>query len=118
MSIYARLQDGLVSEIISVPTGLTIQEMFHPDFVASCVPCDATVRPGWEYDGSSFSEPQPPVVSARESAMRTLEALDFYLPRCVEDLIVAMSIDEAGLPQIMQDRLAAKRAARAIVSEG
>ena len=37
-----------------------------------------------------------------------LSSLDDVLPRCTEDIINALGMDTAKLPQIMQDRLARK----------
>lgn len=59
----------------------------------------------------------PPNPTETELAYQTLQSLDQYLPRCVEDIIETMGIQESTLPQIFQDRLEAKRAARAIIRE-
>jgi hypothetical protein len=37
-----------------------------------------------------------------------LQELDTFLPRCMEDVIVASGINVVALPQIMQDRIARK----------
>ncbi len=59
----------------------------------------------------------PPQLSQHEQAMQTLRSLDLLLPRIAEDIIEAGGINETNLPQIVRDRLAAKRAARAIVNQ-
>lgn len=52
-----------------------------------------------------------------EQARQTLRELDAVLPRYAEDIIESLGADhEATLPQIVRDRLAEKRAARAIVA--
>lgn len=52
-----------------------------------------------------------------EEARRTLLDLDHLLPRYAEDIIDSLGPDhEATLPQIVRDRLAVKRAARAIIA--
>ena len=44
-------------------------------------------------------------LSQKEIIQNELNKLDEVLPRCVEDLMVSMGVDETKLPQIMQDRL-------------
>ncbi len=52
---------------------------------------------------------------ARMEAKATLSALDLVIPRGVEDLITTLAVDVTTLPQIQQDRLTAKAAARAVI---
>ncbi len=49
---------------------------------------------------------------SKDDIQMQLNSLDTVLPRCIEDIIVAVGIVEATLPQIMQDRLSQKRALR------
>ena len=56
---YARVENGVVVELIEVPDGLAVNDMFHPDVVSSLVECDASVGIGWSFDGSSFAAPEP-----------------------------------------------------------
>jgi hypothetical protein len=52
-----------------------------------------------------------------EEARRTLRDLDAVLPRYAEDIIESLGPNhEEALPQIVRDRLAAKRAARAVIA--
>lgn len=64
MTLYARIQDGTVAEIIEVTDGPTLEERYHPDIVAQCVTLKGAqvqnVTPGYTYDGSSFTAPVAP----------------------------------------------------------
>ena len=61
MNIYARVEDGVVMEIIPPrEDGLEIEKRFHPDFVATLVDItDVSPAPDqrWTYDGETFSPP-------------------------------------------------------------
>ncbi|MDR1396992.1 MAG: phage tail assembly chaperone [Desulfarculales bacterium] len=74
---YARVDNGVVLEIIEVPEGLTIGKIFPPAFVSKCVPCDADVSQGCVYDGAAFSPPPPPEPEDLASAARARR--DFLL---------------------------------------
>lgn len=66
MTLYARIQDGAVAEIIEITDGPTLEERYHPDIVAQCVTLKGAqvqnVTPGYTYDGSSFTAPVAPVI--------------------------------------------------------
>lgn len=61
MSLYARVDNNIVAEIISVSGGENIDELFHSDFVATCFPCGKNVSIGWSWDGEYFA---PPVLAS------------------------------------------------------
>jgi hypothetical protein len=67
MTLYARVQDGIVQEIIDLPPGQRITDLFHsdlvPQFVAVPHADTSRIRSGWRYDGSAFGE-APPMVAA------------------------------------------------------
>ncbi|NTF54940.1 DUF4376 domain-containing protein [Agrobacterium rhizogenes] len=63
---YARIQDGLVVEIIELPDGIEVADAFHSSIVQSLVPCDSSVLAGYGYDGSDFSAPTVPPISKAE----------------------------------------------------
>lgn len=79
MTTYARVADGLVAEIIAVPEGLGIADMFHPDLLGTFRPLDdaeaAQVRPGWTFDGTLFAAPPAPAALVPASVTRA-QALD------------------------------------------
>lgn len=68
MEKAARVVDGVVVEILSAPDGMSIRECFHPDILASCVPCVDDVQIGWvSYEGilcdpNDVPPPPEPVV--------------------------------------------------------
>lgn len=70
MTSYARVQDGVVVELIQSVTDdegqeIPVEARFHPDFVATLVALGAKDKPneGWTYDGKKFSAPMPPAPS-------------------------------------------------------
>lgn len=81
-----------------------------------------TVAGAWVVGAMAFADdrtapryavtPDPTTV-----AKATLADLDAVLPRYAEDIIDSLGPDhEATLPQIVRDRLATKRAARAVIA--
>lgn len=62
---YARIENGVVSEIIS--TNKDINTLFHPEIVQKFAQCDDTVKQGFIYDGNSFSEPVITPIDARQT---------------------------------------------------
>jgi len=50
MTRYARIDEGLVVEIIE--TDLDITTLYHPALI--WVPCDNNVQYGWSWDGQIF----------------------------------------------------------------
>lgn len=63
---YARLDSGVVIEIIVPPAGVEIGDMLHPDIVSTLTPAGAEVALGWHYDGDVFSAPPVPVVTTAD----------------------------------------------------
>lgn len=62
MSRVARLEGGVVVEILSAPEGMLITDCFHPTVLATCTPCNADVAVGWVYqDGALFDPENPPL---------------------------------------------------------
>lgn len=64
MTVYARVSDGLVAEIIEIVSPPALEERFHPDVVSAffAVPdlLVGQVQPGWGFDGDEFSSPPAP----------------------------------------------------------
>lgn len=56
---FARIVDGVVQEIISLPDEIRIEDAFHPRIVEQCVICPTNVGQRWTYDNGSFKEPPP-----------------------------------------------------------
>ena len=57
MSYAARIQDGVVVEIAQLPSGIKIEDAFHPD--AGFVKASASVARGMLYDGEFHPAPAP-----------------------------------------------------------
>lgn len=70
-------------------------------------------RPKWDgqkwVEGATTDYIQSLQPSQTDQIKAQLLDLDTVLPRCVEDLIAARSVDVTILPQIMQDRLKQKQ---------
>lgn len=62
MSSAARIEDGVVVEVIDLPDGLTVANAFHPD--AGFVPAEVAVKVGMHYLGGEFLPPAEPEPSA------------------------------------------------------
>lgn len=58
MSLYARIENGLAAEIVTLPAGVTPDKAFHPSLVFHAA--DANVRAGWVFADGVFSPPAPP----------------------------------------------------------
>ena len=73
MTIIARIAGDQVAELIEIPVGATLEEMFHPDLVAAMVevPAGVEVAERWTWDGSSFLPPAPPTPAVPASITRT-----------------------------------------------
>jgi hypothetical protein len=64
MTLYARVEDGVVAELVDIEPGSTpLQFRYHPDVLAKFVPVQqqfaTLVRPGWRWEGQSFTPPPP-----------------------------------------------------------
>ncbi len=114
MRKYVRIEGDRVIEAREFPDGIDMASAFHPSIV--WVECEEFPEMGSTYDAESgtFASPEAPAVDPVAEARATLAALDAVLPRCVEDIIDALAI-EPDLPDIMVERLLAKRAARAVI---
>jgi hypothetical protein len=55
---YAKIQDGVVQEILTVMAGFSIQQSFHPDIHQKCVQVtNDEVQFGWTYADGVFTAP-------------------------------------------------------------
>jgi hypothetical protein len=57
MKIYARIQNGMVAELVS--TGSDVSKMFHPELSWVDVTSVTGLAEGWTYDGTTFMPPSP-----------------------------------------------------------
>lgn len=59
MQKYARIQGGIVAELIELADGADIAQFFTPAIASTMAKCGPQVQPGWTYDGVAFAEPAP-----------------------------------------------------------
>jgi len=74
MKTYARIQDGLVAELLKTDGDIT--NMFHPALIWTDVSSQANVAEGWQFDGSNFL---PPTASPPTAATPTVDELQALL---------------------------------------
>lgn len=66
---YARITDGVVAELISLPEDVALEDAFHADLAAALAPCaDPAVDQGWTYDGKKFAAPVAPTLTPEQFA--------------------------------------------------
>ncbi len=63
---FARVVDGIVAEIATIPDGLSITDCFHADIAATFVPCDTSIQQGYTYSGKKFTAPVAPAVTTAD----------------------------------------------------
>lgn len=66
MTAYARVENGVVIEILDI--GLDPNEIYPPEIPWTPIPEGIPVDQGWLYDGENFSEPPPKVPDLEELA--------------------------------------------------
>jgi hypothetical protein len=57
MTIYARIQNGVVAELFTPPNGVSIASCFVASIATTFVPASAAVQQGWTYSGGGFAPP-------------------------------------------------------------
>lgn len=72
MKTYARIQDGLVAELMT--TGSDVTQMFHPSLIWIDVSADTPIKEGWRFDGKGFSPPHEPTEPASALTVGELQA--------------------------------------------
>jgi len=68
--MFARIENGQVVEIWDVPE----LPPLHPTLADKYVPCDASVKVGMVWDGSTFSEPSVSLSEAKDAKRAELRA--------------------------------------------
>lgn len=80
---YARIDNGLVAELVILPDGVSPEVAYHTDIAETLVPCENNgVEQGWSYDNESFAPPAaPPELTPEEkrAAMPNLTARQLRL---------------------------------------
>lgn len=95
MQRFARIENGLVAEIMFSPDGADFAELFHPEIAAACRPCGPEVAQGWVLDGDDLVAP-PPTVPTQDQLLT--HAADQRWRREVGGITVA------GVPVATDDR--------------
>jgi hypothetical protein len=72
MKMYARIQDGLVAELLRTDGDITT--MFHPAIVWIDVSSEPGVSDGWRFDGKTFTPPPPSPSTAALPTIADLQA--------------------------------------------
>ena len=72
MKTYARIQDGLVAEMLKTDGDIT--NMFNHALVWMDVSSQANVGEGWHFDGTRFTPPSPPPAIASAPTIPELRA--------------------------------------------
>ena len=62
----ARLDEGVVIEILAAPEGALLSDCFHPDVLTACIPCGDDVQIGWVYENGVLHDPANPSVAPVE----------------------------------------------------
>ncbi|SMD18412.1 DUF4376 domain-containing protein [Rhizobium sp. RU36D] len=65
---FARINNGIVVEIISVPDGFALSDCFTADIVDQCHPSPQDVGAGWTFANGVFAEPVAPEIAALDPA--------------------------------------------------
>ena len=58
MKIYARIQDGLIAELLRTDDDIT--GLFNPALSWVDVSSQPDIAEGWHFDGTNFTPPSPP----------------------------------------------------------
>jgi hypothetical protein len=58
MKTYARIQDGLVAELLQTDGDIT--SLFNPALTWVDVSSQSDIAEGWHFDGTNFTPPPPP----------------------------------------------------------
>lgn len=60
MQKYARVENRLVIETLSIPSDVNIENYFVPQIVQQFIACPDEVEQNWTYEDGEWKEPKPP----------------------------------------------------------
>jgi hypothetical protein len=68
MTVYARISNGVVAELVTLPNGITPAEAFNAAIASTfeAVPSGVTPAQGWTYNGATYAAPVPAVLTAAQ----------------------------------------------------
>lgn len=78
MNNFARINDGVVVEIIAAETISDLKRRYHPEIVAACRPCGMDVREGWVLAGNTLHAPadiKPSLEEVKDARIAVLRAV-------------------------------------------
>jgi hypothetical protein len=79
---FARIDQGFVREVIQVPSGVQITDLFHPELAVTFRLCGEMVEHGWSYENEIFAPPATPperTPEEKRAAMPNLTARQLRL---------------------------------------
>lgn len=103
---YARIEDGIVAEVILPYETFTLEERFHPDVIAKCVACGTSdVLIGCAYNDGEFTAPAPlvappPPVPALISRRQFFQQLAILKKITNDEALAAMRV--GAIPMVLQ----------------
>ena len=74
MQLYANVEvNNIVAQIVTVPDGFTIEDMFVPELIPFMIPCDSSVQAGYIYhpETQTFTAPPPVPQTWNDNSVRT-----------------------------------------------
>ena len=107
MQRFARIKNGVVTEIMNVVDGTDLADLFHPDIVAQCRPSAPEVVQGWMLEGDELVAPPAPTLS--EAQLRAYAA-DARWRREVGGILVGtvpVATDDRSKTMVLGARVAA-----------
>lgn len=72
MKTYARIQDGLVAELLKTDGNIT--SMFNPGLIWMDVTSQPGIAENWQFDGTNFAPPSVPPPAAPVPTIAELQA--------------------------------------------
>jgi hypothetical protein len=103
---FARIDNNVVVERLSLPDNVDLEQTFSQEFIASLQACDATVQVGWRLNGTDFEpeEVTAPTPAQIRAAMPALSPRQFWLAASRINITKA---DVLALVDAMEDKAAA-----------
>ncbi|QIB37844.1 DUF4376 domain-containing protein [Rhizobium oryzihabitans] len=99
MTKFARIENGNVLEVITLPENIAAEDAFHPTLAAKFVACGKPVEAGWSYDGKAFKAPVEAAPTADE--LRTYAAMKRFAVETGGIVINSATIDTSRDSQSM-----------------
>lgn len=82
MQTFARVINRTAWEVVQTPDGVSIEEMYTPEFISECVDVsniDPKPAQGWVFKDGVFSEPEQQELDTEMIVARNVSTRDFLL---------------------------------------